>query len=157
MISAQVIDAALRHQLRARLDALFRVRDAAISFHVARGRPRGRAAVPLSPGEALAGRPRARDARTAGQPRDAKGVGERGRADARAADPVSTFVEETPRKAALRVLGLSEGATAAEVRRAFRSVAKEAHPDLHAHATEPEKRALEARFALLSAAYHVLS
>lgn len=136
VISAEIVDAALRHQLRARLNALFQIPDAKIGFHVAGVRPKGTTKVPLSAREVLGGRPRAREQR--------------------AKTPRTEPCPNEPRAQALRLLGLTEQATLAEIRRAFRLRASEAHPDRHGQATEREKRVLEARFAALSAAYHEL-
>lgn len=50
------------------------------------------------------------------------------------------------------MLGVSKGATAEEVKKAFRKVAKQHHPDLN-----PEDKAAEARFKEANEAYAVLS
>ncbi|HKQ68558.1 MAG TPA: J domain-containing protein, partial [Polyangiaceae bacterium] len=140
-ISPDVVGAALRQQLRARLDALFRLEDATVSFHVACALP-SRTAAPLSPREYLHGRPRARDrVPRAGRRRD---------------DPPRRQANTGARSAALTLLGLDEDATLSEVSRAFRELAREVHPDRHAGASDAERRAMELRFAALSAAYHVL-
>ncbi len=49
-------------------------------------------------------------------------------------------------------LGVKKTATDAEIKKAFRKIAKEAHPDLH-----PDDPAAEARFKAASAAYDLLS
>jgi hypothetical protein len=59
-VSRDVVGAALRKQLRSKLDALFLVREATLSFHVACAVPPSNVA-PLGPREFLRGRPRARD------------------------------------------------------------------------------------------------
>jgi hypothetical protein len=59
-VSSDVVGAALRKQLRSKLDALFLVREATLSFHVACVVPPCTVA-PLGPREFLRGRPRARD------------------------------------------------------------------------------------------------
>src|SRR5205823_1198724 len=59
-ISPDVIGAALRQQLRSKLDSLFALREATLSFHVACAFPESQAP-PLAPREYLHGRPRARD------------------------------------------------------------------------------------------------
>jgi hypothetical protein len=140
-ISPVVVGAALRQQLRARLDALFHLEEALVSFHVACSPPPD-PPVPLAPREYLHGRPRARD-RTPrmGRRRDEtswRGAG-RGR-----------------RIEALSLLGLDEDASISDVTRAFRELAAHFHPDRHQGASEPERRLMEQRFAALSAAYHAL-
>jgi DnaJ-domain-containing protein 1 len=133
LASVHAVTAALRHQLRARLDALFSLRDAAVSFHVA-GRRWAARHVPLSPPEFLHGRPRARD---------------RGRASkALRSDPV--------RSRALRTLGLPSAAELDDVRQAFRALAAKSHPDRFPYASATERALLMRRFAELSAAYHTL-
>jgi len=146
-VSRDVIAAALRKQLRAKLDALFRVVDATLSFHVACPMPPCPSA-PLSPREFLRGRPRARD--RAGRPARAPFRGEPRRA-ATSPPPV-----ERRRSEALSLLGLDDHATLPEVTRAFRQLATRLHPDRHVHAGEAEQRAMAARFAALSAAYHTI-
>lgn len=119
----------LRRQLRLKLDALFRLSEAMVRFHVrrpVRGFGRFR---PLSPVEFLHGRPRLRQRRS------------------------------TPRHenaAAYAVLGLTPSASADDVRRAFRKLAADVHPDRHPNADVAERTRLLRRFADLSAAYHAL-
>lgn len=50
------------------------------------------------------------------------------------------------------VLGVSKGATESEIKKAYRKLAKECHPDLH-----PNDSAAEAKFKEISEAYEVLS
>jgi DnaJ domain/Domain of unknown function (DUF4388) len=127
-------------QLRERVEALFQLREAALSFHVACPPPRGHAP-PLAPGDYLRGRPRARD-RYATAHDDP-------RAPARAPT-------QRARMEALSMLGLTDDASVAEVTRAFRERAAGLHPDRRPTAPAPERRSLEQRFAALSAAYHAL-
>jgi len=140
-ISPDVVNAALRQQLRAKLDALFRLQDAILSFHVACTLPKG-AVLPLSPREYLHGRPRARD--RADAPRQkARPVPRRGALLAARSEALSLF-------------GLDEDASVSDVTRAFRDLARDVHPDRHVRASDAERRAMEQRFAALSAAYHAL-
>jgi hypothetical protein len=137
-LSPEVVDAALRHQLRTKLEVLERVRDARVAFRVVTRPPREALSErPLGPQEFLDGRARARD-------RIAR--------DTIARDP-ATFEERRARA----LLGVPHNADDLDVRRAFRRLARAAHPDAHPNATPEERRALEARFAELNAAYQRLS
>jgi hypothetical protein len=133
-LAPSVVGAALRRQLLARLGVLEQLGDARVSFRVAVRAPRGALhQAPLDPHEFLHGRRRAR-ARTPAPP------------PARAAgDPT-----------AWRVLGLPPGSDPADVRRAYRRLARTVHPDLHPGATDAERRVLEARFHALTEAYRTL-
>jgi hypothetical protein len=148
LIDAEALGAALRVQVRAKLDELFRLEDAAIRFHAAR-RTGARDAGPLTADDFLHGRPRARDRR---EP-----------ARARVHEPARNEPNGAPRPAldpgrarALRMLGLGDDAGTAEVRRAFRRLAAELHPDRLAQTARDALRAPGTSFAELSAAYHLL-
>ncbi|MBK7581723.1 MAG: J domain-containing protein [Myxococcales bacterium] len=139
-LSPQALGAALRRQLRQRLDALFTLPDAELRFHVRRAtteRP-----IPLSPREFLHQRPRKRDRDGSRRP------------------PVGT-APPTPgrdraRSQAFAVLGLAADAPRDSVQRAFRKLARAAHPDRHPAASSEERAELLKQFAALSAAYHLL-
>ncbi|MCA9595036.1 MAG: J domain-containing protein [Myxococcales bacterium] len=133
-VSPDLVAAALRRQLRLKLDALFAVSDAALRFRVA-FRKGAELRVPLSPHEFLHGRPRARDGR---RQRSAPVRPDRGRVRA------------------LSVLGLGPQARPEDVQRAFRKLARDVHPDRHPRASEAQKAELLKRFAEISAAYHQL-
>jgi len=60
------------------------------------------------------------------------------------------------RAAALRLLGITEAADLDEVKRAYRRLARSLHPDLRPDADDGERRALERRFAEVTAAYEAL-
>lgn len=138
-VSPGIVSAGLRRQLRQRLEALFGLKDARLTFRVPRPHEGHRA--PLAPGEFLHGRPRAR---------------------ARAKAPRAIPPREVPRAApgarsqAYAVLGLLDGADRAEVQQAFRRLARAVHPDRHPQASAEERARLLSRFAQLSAAYHSL-
>jgi len=134
LASGEAVLSGLRRQLRLRLEALFRLPEALIRFHV-RAPRRDASAGPLGPSEFLHDRPRARQ-----RPK--------GRAPS----------QLTPEKIrAFSALGLAPGAPAHEVQRAFRRLASEAHPDRHPHASASERARLLQRFAELSGAYHALA
>ncbi len=141
-VSRQVVSAALRRQIRLRLDSLFVLADAFVRFHVARQRANH---LPLSPREFLHGRPRERDNECENEKARASRVNRA--AEAR---------RERARSEALAVLGLAPDADRDSVQRAFRRLASTAHPDRHPHVGNAEKAALMRRFAELSAAYHLL-
>ena len=143
--SPGLVDAALRFQLRRRLDALFAIDDASVRFHVARPRS-GNAQLPLSPHEFLYGRARTRDREPSHAPPRSSRTPPRG--EPRRQDPV--------RARAFGVLGLPPGAGPGDVQRAFRSLARRHHPDRLPAASGREREALMRRFAELSQAYHLL-
>jgi DnaJ-class molecular chaperone len=51
------------------------------------------------------------------------------------------------------LLGLPDGASQSEVKRAFRKLAQELHPDRHPAASDDDRRRLAERFAAIHAAY----
>jgi hypothetical protein len=57
---------------------------------------------------------------------------------------------------AYTLLELGDGASAEEVKRAYRRLARALHPDVHPNASADELRELERRFAAVSAAYRRL-
>lgn len=152
LCDGNAVRAALRVQLRARVEVLFSIDDATLSFHTARPVPFVWRIPPLAPGDFLHGRPRARDRRRA--------VGASREGSARASgetEPPRSGTRPTrredARERAYRLLGLTAEAGSDDVRRAFRRLAGELHPD---RAPEAERGNRMARFAQLSAAYHLL-
>jgi DnaJ-domain-containing protein 1 len=60
------------------------------------------------------------------------------------------------RRAALRTLGIDDGAEASDVKRAYRRLARALHPDLQPEVDGERRRLLERRFAEVTAAYEAL-
>jgi DnaJ-domain-containing protein 1 len=143
LLAVEAVRVALTTQLRERLDALFELEDASIAFRTARPLPGVRVA-PLGPRDFLFGRPRARDRAHEETPPPRSGV-----------RPVAPAADD-PRSRALRMLGVDGEAAVSEVRRAFRRLAGALHPDRAAGSSADEQRHISARFAELSAAYHLL-
>jgi hypothetical protein len=142
--------AALRHQLRARLDAIYRLDEAWLRFHIAR--PRHGATdgpVALSPHEFLHGRPRWRDRSRSDRSQPGAATPPPGNAPAESK-------EQSRRRAALSLLGLSEPVDRQTVQQTFRRLAAKLHPDRHPGAKPNELASLMRGFAQLTAAYHEL-
>jgi DnaJ domain len=195
----EFVRAGLRKQVKQRLDALFGIEDAWVTFHAfsgagggasdgvsaakgaeasARARARSAKVGLLWPSDFLHGRPRMRDRRSGGRgaandhtPPTGRVSGAPFRAPPSSQRPFGSSPEgdATSRKAgasrdpapdvrarARRMLGLTEGASQAEVRRAFRKIAAELHPDRFMGAPAEIRRQNADRFAQLSAAYHLL-
>lgn len=72
------------------------------------------------------------------------------------APPPPPPVPVSPRMAALRTLGLPADADEVSIRRTFKKLAMELHPDRHATSSEAVRSYNAARFAEASAAYHLL-
>jgi len=139
-VSLELVSAGLRRQMRHKLDALFQLQDAQLTFRVPRPHEAHRS--PLSPGEFLHGRPRAKA---------------RARAEPPPGPPPATGAPRASSSRAYAVLGLLPGADRDTVQRAFRRLARSLHPDRHPHAAPEERARLLSRFAELSAAYHSLA
>jgi len=172
LVDPATVEAALRVQLRMKLDALFEIEDASVAFHTARPWKRlARRIHPLEPQDFLAGRPRLRDLVPASEVRHRRAPARAPRfypgapkaEEGRRTEPprvssssrIQHPIPEAKRRA-LQKLGLTETAGEDEVRRAFRKLAIELHPDRHATAPAATRDRNAARFAEVSAAYHVL-
>jgi DnaJ-domain-containing protein 1 len=143
-LSTEVVDRALRRQLMQRLTMLEQLADAQVHCRVTVRPPREALVdAPLAPEEFLAGRPRARD---------------------RVNPPSGTYRRSSTmpgaidreRLGACRALGISTTAPVDDVKRAYRRLVREYHPDLHPDATHDERKELAARFAEVTAAYRTL-
>jgi len=146
-ISPVVVGKALRRQLLLRLVAIERVLDARVCFRVAVRPPRGALhQVPLQPAEFLHGRRRSRK-RSSGSTR----------AQEERTGSASSAAETPTGSSAWTVLGLSPGAQAIEIKRAYRRLARSVHPDLHPGVTREEHRDLQARFVAITEAYRTLA
>lgn len=133
LVSHFQLEKALHRQTLARLELLFGIEEAAIRFRAPRPRTSDPTAPPpLETEEFLGGRPRKRG------------------------DAVTS---ESVRRSssALRVLGLCDGAKAVDIRRAFRELAGQHHPDRHPGLSAEERAKLFRRFAEISRAYHALT
>jgi DnaJ-domain-containing protein 1 len=143
-----VVDAALRHQIRSRLERLEQLVDARVLFRVTVRPPRGALTdAPLAASAFLAGRRRARD-RAGATPRP--------RPCSRSDSPPLPDPSESPHASAWSVLGVSAGADPSEIKRAYRRLARSFHPDSHPSASEDERRALTRRFRAVTEAYRAL-
>jgi hypothetical protein len=126
---------ALRRQAIARLECLFGIEEASIRFRAPRPldddptSPR-----PLGGSEFLSGRPRHR-----------------------ARNSTHVFPEARRSEGALSVLGLGAGASREDIRRAFRELARQHHPDRRPGAGHRERLEMLRRFAEISRAYHTLT
>jgi hypothetical protein len=140
LLDTGLLQAALRAQLRSKLDALFRLPDARVRFHVRRPRDND-LPPPLLPREFLFGRPRAR-----------------ARAERRAESQRPQAAPSDAReRAAYRELGLEPGTDADTLRRTFRKLAASHHPDRYPRASVREKELIAQRFSRISEAYHRLA
>lgn len=137
LVTPEELGQALRLQNKLRLDRLFLLKDAALSFRTARPSAKPREALPAF--EFLPGRPRQRD-------RDAQGT----------PNGVRQSAAEARRLQALAVLGLPSDATREAILVAFRRLAASLHPDRQTSSSFAERAQSVREFARLSAAYHSL-
>ncbi len=143
--AASVIDAALRRQMTVRLQRIEQLPDAQVLFRVTVRPPRGALhQTPLAAKEFLPGRRRARARLPGPSPR------------AREAREPLFAAQDAIQASAWRTLGVTPGADAGEIKRAYRRLARSCHPDLHPEATDLERRALSERFSEVTHAYRTL-
>jgi DnaJ-domain-containing protein 1 len=152
-LSETIVDAAVRQQMTSRLTRLDQLTDAQIHFRVTVRVPRGAVTLaPLPPTQFLSGRRRFRDR---GQASSTRPPAPR-RTVSPSADAPQSSRRHEPVSSAWRVLGVVPGADTTEIKRAYRRLAREFHPDLHPEATDPERRDLAERFSALTNAYRTL-
>jgi hypothetical protein len=174
-VTSEAVVQALREQIRIKLDAIYRgLADARITFRTSRPLPKDVLRIgTLMPRDFLHGRPRKRDlasraregqrarsnSRTPWWATHEWGMPESAQQDtppppsgrrSRAPEPVG------PRAKALRTLGLSGEVDEITIRRAFKKLAAELHPDRHSTSPEDVRARHAARFAEASAAFHLL-
>ena len=147
LVSRDLVSAVLRRQLQRRVDALFNLRDAQLTFRAPRPQPI--AQPPLAPHEFLHGRPRFRSRARVYETRPPRSWDGGRSAPPRAPHAAQARAYET--------LGLPPGADRASVVQAFRRLAWSLHPDRYPNADATERARLLTRFAELSAAYHALA
>jgi hypothetical protein len=155
-VSTDLVSAGLRRQLRQKLEALFQLKDAQLTFRVPRPHDQHRS--PLSPGEFLHGRARARPRARAAAPRDQASSGQHGPGpQATGSSAHGVRPQQGSRTRAYATLGLLPGADRATIQQAFRRLARKFHPDRFPNADPKQRAQLLSRFAELSAAYHSLA
>lgn len=146
-LSPEVVGRALRRQLALRLQTLEELSDAQVFYRVTVRPPRGALLdAPLGASEFLAGKRRARD-------RSEPPSGTYGGSRRPSGLPGSL---DFGRLVACRALGVSIEAPPDEIKRAYRRLVREYHPDLHPDATHDERRTLSTRFSEVTAAYRAL-
>lgn len=169
-ITADTLIWGLREQIQKKLDAIYRgLKDARISFRTSRPLPKDVLRIgPLMPRDFLFGRPRKRDGKNRKPPVTSKGSASRAPwwathewglpADAPPPSGRRTVARAPvgPRAQALRTLGLPDDADETSIRRAFKRLATELHPDRHSMSPEDVRARHAARFAEASAAFHLL-
>jgi len=179
-VAPEALVAGLREQLHAKVEAIYKgLADARVTFRTSRPLPKDVLRVgTLMPRDFLHGRTRNRDRRAAPRPAPAPAPrtpwwstsswgaqertagetpppprGQRARENASASPPPPP---SSPRALALRTLGLPLDADELSVRRAFKKLAMELHPDRYGASPDEVRAKLAARFAEASAAYHLL-
>lgn len=66
-------------------------------------------------------------------------------------------LKQSKQKNYYKILGVSRRAETGEIKRAYRKLAKEYHPDRHGDKSEEERQQMEEKFQLVAEAYEVLS
>ncbi len=180
-VTQEALIQGLRTQMHARLDAVYRgLADARVAFRLSRPLPKDALRIgTLMPRDFLHGRKRKRELRPSPRAHQAGGPAGRpwwsttswgmpdgnvsetpppasGSRPRASAPPPPPPVPMTPRIAALRTLGLPPDADETAVRRTFKRLAMELHPDRHEASPDQIRAQNQAKFAEASAAYHLL-
>jgi DnaJ-domain-containing protein 1 len=141
LVPSEAITEAVLQQIRSRIDRLFQVEDARVTFRLVQSRRRELDAPRwLEPGEYLAGRPRARDRKSATGAKSSR----------------ASTVVDPQRLRDLELFGLKCDADDDAVRSAFRRLVRTYHPDRNPGATPRQLETLRQRFIEMNAAYHRL-
>ena len=150
-VKATAVALALQSQHRDRLEDLFSLTDARVSFHIADRVANVDAPRAMAPGDFLAGKMRARD-RLQAVPDACQDPSAE---SAASAQPEHTGQRRDPaRTRALEVLGLDANASQRDAKMAFRALAQVTHPDRSGPGDVSGRQARMRRFAELSEAYH---
>jgi DnaJ-domain-containing protein 1 len=140
IVPMSVMVEAVVAQIRLRLEALFQVEDARVTFRLVQVRRRELDAPRrLEPREYLVGRPRARD-----------------KSNDLLTGKSGSNQSTLERRRDLQILGLQPKANDAEIRSAFRRLARALHPDVHSGASPSQLQVIKQQFVEVSAAYHRL-
>jgi len=135
LVDASQVKSALRAQLYEKLEALFCLRDALVAFRAPRPFcARAFEPEPLEPMDFLHRRPRRRP---------------------RANDAPARLPAHLAKRRALELLGLRQGASMADMKRALRRAALRLHPDRMGPSESAQSRSRQ--LARISAAYHLLT
>ena len=141
-LAPDVVGRAVRRQMMLRLQMLEELVDAQVLYRVTMRAPRGALTdAPLAAQEFLVGRKRARDRVESGTYRASSGM---------------PGAIDHARLGAFRMLGVPNGSAEDDVKRAYRRLVREYHPDLHPEATHDERRVLATRLREVTAAYKQL-
>lgn len=135
LVDSADVRAALRLQVRERLEWLFGVPDAQLRFRVVTARERSAPIPPLLVDEFLHGRRRRRPASSVWS---------------------APSHQDPRRRAACELLGIPPGAASDQIRAAFRRRALSLHPDRHGHVDERERQRLNDELVRLNDAYRTL-
>lgn len=141
-LSPEVVGRAVRRQMMLRIQMLEELADAQVLYRVTMRPPRGALTdSPLEPVEFLVGRKRARDRAESGTYRASSGM---------------PGAIDHARLGAFRMLGVPNGSPDDDIKRAYRRLVRQYHPDLHPDANHDERSALSSRLREITAAYKQL-
>ena len=146
-VQPDTFDRAVHQQLSDRLTALFDLRDARVTYRIARPATHSPwPSSPLPPEVFLHGKPRNRDRQaTPGSPRETE-----------AGDQHYLSTSAAARLRALMFLGLAPTCGAADIKKAFHRMVSRLHPDRYVSAPPSQQVAARKRFAQVVDAYNTL-